>query len=470
MNRARLMTAIPRVAAIASALGLAIGGCGASRDAPPGAPPSTEGLDAGADGGVVPESDSGSGDGGLEWPNVDHTASSDSWIVEHHDQITKMRPRVLAINLDDDPVTRSAFKTKIGEVIAGLNEGSRYHGYSIASAQPFVEYQVAKWVDMADATPPPGWTHKYSSRVPVRCAKDRSAFYTADYAKLFSAEFAAAYDVADPKDPAKKLGLCELIGRGIVHEVWLYMNGDPDPYTCPDGSTVDVGFAEILESKPIYTARPGKPLKAQSGEFERCAGNGCLGDADFDAFKACGRTVRVLYVNSTRGPGCALHSAGHGYEWMARSDAVPELKPRFEAFGNFDLRTRLSLPFTDWYSCNASDCLTFDGPNSLAWKVDTKSGTIPSYDQACGNVHFAPNARAHYDENDVAVTSSCEHFGLHDGPNGRDATEPFSRAKYARYEKLAPDCGGAWQVYWRQSFPGRGPLAPMRNWWPYLFY
>jgi hypothetical protein len=414
----------------------------------------------------------------LEWPNADHPATSDPWLVEHHDELVKMRPRVLAINLDNDAKTRSAFKAKIGEVVAGLNEGSRYHGYSNASALPFLEYEVAKWVDLADATPPSGWTHKYSSRVPVRCTKDRSAFYTADYAKLFSDEFTNAYDVADPKDPTKKLGLCEMFGRGMIHEVWLYMNGDRDPYTCPDGSQVDVGFAEILESKPIYTLprTPGAPARAKPGELERCAGNGCLGDADFEAFKACGRTVRVLYVNSTRGPGCAIHSAGHGYEWMARCDAVPELRPRFEVFGNFDLRQRHGLSFSDWYSCNTDDCLTFSGPNSLAWKVDSKSGSIAAYDQACGNVHFAPNARAHYDENDTAVLSTCEHFGLGGGTGGRDLSEPFSRAKYARYETLAPDCGGAWQVYWRQSFPGLGNLAkdktgqPVRNWWPYLFY
>ena len=38
------------------------------------------------------------------------------------------------------------------------------------------------------------------------------------------------------------------------------------------------------------------------------------------------------------------------------------------------------------------------------------------------------------------------------------------------------DCGGGWQVYWRQSFPGLGNQAigadgrPMKNWWPFLFY
>jgi hypothetical protein len=364
------------------------------------------------------------------------------------------------------------FHAKIDEVIAGLNEGSRYHGYSNAAAAPFLEYEVAKFVDMADVTPPAGWTHKYSSRLPASCTADPSAFYKADYAALFSAPYTDAYDIADPKNPAKKLGLCELFDRGMVHEVWLYMNGDADPYTCPDGKQIDVGYAELLESKQIYDASG----KAKPGQFAPCAGNGCLGDADFAAFAACGRSVRVLYVNSTRGPGCAIHSAGHGIEWMAHSDAVPDFRGHFDPFGNFDLHDRLGLTFGDWYACSTPDCITWTGTNSLQWKVDGKAGAIASYDQGCGNVHFAPNARAHYDENDTTVLSTCEHYGLGGGAGGRDLAEPFARSKYARYEALAPDCGGAWQVYWRQSFPGRGNVArdkagrAMRNWWPYLFY
>ncbi|MBX3198717.1 MAG: hypothetical protein KF894_11325 [Labilithrix sp.] len=420
--------------------------------------------DAGADAPVMVEPEPSSP---LEWPNAESKANSDAWLVEHHDAITKMRPRVLAINLDNDPATRARFAPHVTALIAALAEGSRYHGYADGSggavAPPFLEYEVVKWVDLADDVPPAGWTHKYGSRVPISCAAD-DTFYNIDYSKLLGPELAEAYGMGAP--------LCELIGEGQVHEVWIHMNGDHDPYVCPGGREVQPTFAEILESKPIRD-RDNAPI---AGSFERCAGNGCLGDRDFAAFQACGRTVRVLYINSTRGPGCALHSAGHGYEWMARSGAVPELAPRFEAFANLDLHEKHGTPFRDWYACDGPGCLTFDSPNSVAWKLQGRTGSIARYDQGCGNVHFAPNATAHYDENDSEVLSSCEHYGLKDGPGGRDAQEPFSRAKYARYEALAPDCGGAWQVYWRQSFPGLGNQAtdatgkPMRNWWPYLFY
>lgn len=407
----------------------------------PTSPPANESNDETAPAADAPDAAPPDAGAPLEWPNADSKTTSDQWLVDHHDAITKMRPKVVAINLDNDPKTRGNFKNHVGQVIAGLKEGSRFRGYDDAQAQPFLEYEVAKWVDLADDAPPAGWTHKYSTKVPVACVKD-DAWYDADYSRLFDPTWGG-------------LDLCAEFANGDAHEVWLHMNGDHDPYECPDGTMRQPGFAEILEAKPIRDAKGA----AKPGVFERCAGNGCLGARDFAAFKACGRTVRVLYINSTRGPGCAIHSAGHGFEWMARSEATgPALWDAFEKFGNFDLQERFATPFRDWYACEGADCITFTGPNSLTWKVKGDTGTIASFDQGCGNVHFAPNARAHYDENDSEVLSTCETWGDPAGAKPR----AFSKKSYAKYEPLAPDCGGAWQVYWRQSFP--------KKWWPYLFY
>jgi hypothetical protein len=76
----------------------------------------------------------------------------------------------------------------------------------------------------------------------------------------------------------------------------------------------------------------------------------------------------------------------------------------------------------------------------------------------------------------MPVLSTCEHYGLGDGPNGSDLQEPYTNEKSQRYDALEPDCGGGWQVYWRQSFPGVHSPAkgkdglPMKNWWPFAFY
>jgi hypothetical protein len=74
------------------------------------------------------------------------------------------------------------------------------------------------------------------------------------------------------------------------------------------------------------------------------------------------------------------------------------------------------------------------------------------------------------------VMSNCEHFGLGDGINGADALEVYTSDKVASIDKTFTDCGGGWQIYWRQNIPGwNNPAktsdgAPMRNWWPLLFY
>ncbi len=103
--------------------------------------------------------------------------------------------------------------------------------------------------------------------------------------------------------------------------------------------------------------------------------------------------------------------------------------------------------------------------------------TISPFISACGNTTFPPNARERWDyTNTSPVQSNCEHFGLGDGVNGADAVEPYTSAKVAALDMAYGDCGGGWQIYWRQNVPGlnnhakTADGAPMRNWWPLLFY
>ena len=54
------------------------------------------------------------------------------------------------------------------------------------------------------------------------------------------------------------------------------------------------------------------------GLFDPCAGNGCM---DVSDIPACGVSFRIPWINNTRGPGCLMHSLGHGFEGLAEGPA-----------------------------------------------------------------------------------------------------------------------------------------------------
>src|SRR3954471_1452588 len=84
-----------------------------------------------------------------------------------------------------------------------------------------------------------------------------------------------------------------------------------------------------------------------------------------------------------------------------------------------------------------------------------QGGTINGYLPTCGNAHFPPNGRRNYDiTNPQSVPSTCAHYRMRDAPDGGGAIQSYSNATVAGFSSLAPDCTGAWQVYWRQNFPG----------------
>lgn len=397
------------------------------------------------------------------WPNSQSAAISDPWIAAHHSEIREMHPRVLALNFVNGR-TNADMEALLSQIFAALAEGSRYHGYSDPLAKAFLRYEIGKSVDLTDKNPPQGYPYKNSTLYPRKPAGSPD-YWKFDYKALFSEAFAALYGVPDPNNPGTMLGLCELLERGIVHEVWVY--GDAD--------VPDVNAAEVLENKQMYDEQGQK----KTGQFDPCAGNGCWDAGDVPA---CSVSARVLWVNNTRGPGCAIHSFGHGIEWTAAvssSNPVPAFRKSFPLFANMDFATRFQVPFNDWYgACSTDDCLTYLGPNAVTWKMGNgQTGTFDPFDQGCGNVHFPPNARKHYDDqNSYAVLSRCEHFGLGDAGGGKDKQELYTNMKSAMYDGLAPDCGGGWLVYWYQSFPGLNNPAKLPdgmaipNWWPYLFY
>lgn len=392
---------------------------------------------------------------GPVWPNRASQVNSDPWIAAHHQELRVMRPRVLALNFVNKR-TNDEMVAQMEQAIAAIAEGSRYHGYADAAAPAFLDYSVAYAIDLRDDPPPPGWALNNSTRYPRE--EPVEGYWGFDYERLFSDEYAGYYGIEDPQAPGEVLGLCQLIQRGLIHEVWIY--GDAD--------VPDVNAAEVLELKPRYDVdrvRTNAPMS-------RCAGNGCFDEEDA---VSCGVTVRIAWFNNTRGPGCFMESLSHGLESMGGDpNLIPYLYDYLPTFAGLDLGERYDVPFQSWYSCPyGQDCLSYPSEGAVAYDMGgDKQGVIDPFDPVCGNVHWPPNGRRHYDlDGPAAVRTSCAHYR-----DGSDATILYDKSMHEAYDGLAPDCMGPFIVWWRQNMPGLDNAAedadgqPMLNWWPFLFY
>jgi len=390
----------------------------------------------------------------LEWPNASSRANSDPWIAAHHREIRRMRPKVMVLNFVNHR-SMDEMTAQVEEAIAAFAEGSRYHGYQDAGAPVFLQYELAYAVDLRDPSPPPGYPYRNSTAFPRENPTD--GYWGFDYERLFSPDYTALYGIEDPDNPQRLLGLEELIDRGLVHEVWIY--GDAD--------VADVNGAEILELKPVYDQNRNRI----PGVMNRCAGNGCFDDEDEIPGE---RTVRIAFFNNTRGVGCLVHSLSHGMESIGawNPTVVPYLSRYFTPFAAHDLNARYGVAAQSWYACPGGDCLTYPSASSVRYSLPAGSGTIDPYDPVCGNVHFPPNARGHYDDvSPFSVLSSCTHFR-----DGSGEVSPFTTADFQMYDPVAPDCQGGFLLWWRQNMPGLDNHAlddsgqPMLNWWPFIFY
>jgi hypothetical protein len=386
------------------------------------------------------------------WPNRVSSANSDDWLIQNHDKIRQMRPRLLVLNFANGLPTEKAH-AKVDRLIAALRESSRWHGYTDADAPAFLDYSLAKFVDLTDVNPPDEKLDGNSTKYPrVPNWKDGINF---QYGRLFQTEFTKLYDIADPKDQNRRLSLKELVDRGVINEVWFlaYQGKYGAPF-------------ESIEVKQAYDEAlhkiPGKWLQA---------GNGGTDEQPF-----IGRSLRILFINVERGPGCAMESLGHSLEGMSRCGAIPYLQRYFTEFGGFDLDQRYGLPFDSLYGRDGVE-MNYPNPNSMEFTWKGKQIRVDNYIPIGNNVHFLPNGRRDYDlDNPQPVLSTIEHYRLHDGPDRKDKIELFTSNKLDPYAKLADDCMGRWMVYWRQNIPGYRNRAiddsgkPMKNWWPFLFY
>lgn len=386
------------------------------------------------------------------WPNSISSANSDAWLVQNHDRIRQMRPRLLVLNFVNG-LTADKARAKVEGLIAALREASRWHGYADPKAPVFLDYQIAKLVDLTDAVPPAEKRDGNSTKYPR--VPDWKEGINFQYGRLFQPEFTALYNIPDPNDPTRRLSLKELVDRGIINEVWfLAIQGN---FGAP---------FESVEVKQVYDAE-FKKVREKSVQ----AGNGGTDEQPF-----VGRSLRILFINTERGPGCAMESLGHSLESMARCDAVPYLKRYFEEYAGFDLDKKYGLPFDSFYGRDGND-LSYPNPNTLSFTWKGEKREVNNYITVGNNVHFLPNGRRDYDyDNTQQVLTTIEHYRLKDGPGGNDMVTLWDPKRLEPYRTLADDCMGRWVVYWRQNMPGLNNKAkddsgkPMKNWWPFLFY
>jgi hypothetical protein len=382
------------------------------------------------------------------WPNQTSRANSDEWIVKNHDAVRKMQPRVLVVNFSNE-ASEGHCKKLIVDLFAALKESSRYHGYSNTNAPAFIDYRLFKFVDLRDPASKKGNCDK----VPIK--KGMTNGYNIEYQAFFSDNFARYYGVQDAA--GRFLRLDELVERGYVHELWMMGEATPG-----------LGAYESVEEKPVYNEQ----FVRQGNKFVQ-AGNG--GDDDQ---KWTGRSLRLGFINTSRGIGCFMESLSHSIEGTANSGAIPYFTKYFNEFAGLDLKKRFNLPFESFYPLwGSTNGIEYPDDHTAIAKFEGKTHRIENYLAYGGNVHFPPNARRHYDlENIQPVLSTIEDWRIGSALGGKDLARPWSNEAFAKYRPLAPDCMGPWLIYWRQNFPGLDNKQkddsgkPMKNWWPFLFY
>jgi hypothetical protein len=407
----------------------------------------------------------------LVWPNATSAANSDPWLVAHDDDLVEMHPRVVVLHFYNGFDVTQTLAIAQAQIDA-IAEGSRYHGYLDAAAPPFLRYELLKVVDLADHPPPANWPYASSTQVPT----DSSGAF--DTAALFSRSFAINYGFPDPSSPARFLTLCELFERGVINELWLEVE---------DGARAP---GLMMESKQVYDGQ-NRPV---AGAFESCAGYACLPSVH------CSVTARIAHLSPTRGPGCDLLVRQAGLENTRL--AIPYLQANARDFINHDFMALAGTRFDSFEELCAAQmsvqpratgsvpggqrgttsppaCVNYPSQDvAQGMYSDGTRWRIAPFIQGCGTSHFPANARYRWDyDNSQPVQSRCEHYRMRDGAGSSDLFDVYTSSKVAHYtQRYGDDCGGGWQVYLRQNVPGLHNAAyavdgaPMKNWWPLLFY
>lgn len=397
-------------------------------------------------------------DNSTEWPNKISYRNSDDWLWKNHDKIRKMRPRVLVLNFANDADMNTIHRHVEG-IIKATAEATRYHGFKDPAAPAFIEYEVAKYVDLRDKTGPKTGQRITSSLFPVKA--DRKDYEVlCDYAGFYTDEFAERLGFRDPRDANRYLNLHELINLGFVHELWFYAVHEPGGQW---------PGRETCEYKQFYDERC-RPIEGKHGG----AGNGHDRTMPWS-----GRSFRIAFFNPHRGVGCAMENFGHTLEWMATTGSIGYYRKYFLEYAELNFDERYGAPFNELYRTDGAvkDSITYPTKTSMVVKIKDATHKIDPYVAIGGSVHFPPGARHHYDlDSPFTVMSTIEDYRLRNGPDGGDLATEFNIERIAVLGDVAPDCMGNWMVFWRQCMPGLDNQCvddegrPMKNWWVFLFY
>ena len=434
------------------------------------------------------------------WPNSVSRANSDPWIAQNHSQLRKMQPRVLVINFANgiglgggDNTNGGPFPTgqvvaKAQALLAAMKYASQYHFRLNPSAPAFLDPVLARVVDLSDSN-----GHANSNLFP-RGPLNSSGYPEVGYYQLFSQAYAPYWGFLDPNGNYLTLG--QAADLGYFHDILLIANqvdgNGKNPPLQVTNNILEVAFtAQAYDAN--LRAIPGEYVKNGIAHDRQKADMSQATNIDDNSMPWTGRSMRIYFMNASRGVGCLMHSEGHEWEFRYNQASIyspgtqydnappnPYLQPLFRRYGGFDMDTRYGVNFQSLYAggdkytytnCGSGACTTLNAPSA------NPAASILNYTVAAGNVHYPPGAAQGYDTYPAAtVLSSIETFG--------EAAETAVPVNYQLWDfiNLDPavddDCGGRWLTFWYQNMPGLGNAAvdssrsgqPMLNWWPFMYY
>ena len=260
--------------------------------------------------------------------------------------------------------------------------------------------------------------------------------------------------------------MCELFERGIIHELWI---------------AAEAGVRAVYENQSRMQ-RYDASLNKIAGSFQECT-NGCYNDPQNRV--NCSVSVRMQELNKGRGPGCFTHAAGHALENMR--DAIPYIRDNGNRFFYFGMRQRYGLPYDRLYDFDcflgqpaAERKCSFPSPTTLRYAADF--GPVVHVRQlrpglrrrAPQTQHLRHRCRRSSGLRALRHERRAEWYrhhhalqpiGLARGHEDGGVRTPISRTATAvgkrTCARACPDT---------RTLLSTEAGAPMKNWWPFLFY